>query len=56
MSSAGEDEFTEVTRGRKKRKALNSPVLPSQRKPGSSEPLLAAPPSDVQVVSSRSQA
>ena len=43
MSSAGEDEFTEVTRGRKKRKALSSPTLPSQRKPGSSEPPLSPP-------------
>ena len=34
------DGFTEVTRGRKKRKASNSPTLPSQPKPGSSEPPL----------------
>ena len=32
-----EDEFIEVTRTRKKRKANNSPTLPSQLKPGSSE-------------------
>ena len=43
MSSFGEDEFTEVTRDRKKRKALSSPTLPSQRKPGSSEPPLSSP-------------
>ena len=43
MSSVGEDEFTEVTRGRKKRKALSSPTLPSQGKPGSSEPPLSPP-------------
>ena len=39
MSSATQaDGFTEVTRGRKKRKASNSLTLPSQLKPGSSEP------------------
>ena len=39
MSSANqEDEFAEVTRGRKKRKASNLPALPSQPKPGSFEP------------------
>ena len=39
MSSANQgDGFTEVTRGRKKCKASNSPTLPSQPKPGSSEP------------------
>ena len=43
MSSVGEDEFTEVTRDRKKRKTLSSPTLPSQRKPGSSEPPLSSP-------------
>ena len=43
MSSVGEDEFTEVTRDRKKRKSLSSPTLPSQRKPGSSEPPLSSP-------------
>ena len=43
MSSVGEDEFTEVTRDRKKRKALSSPTLPSQHKPGSSEPPLSFP-------------
>ena len=37
------DEFTEVTHGRKKRKASNSPILPSQPKPGSSEPSLGTP-------------
>ena len=37
------DEFTEVTRGRKKRKASNSPTFPSQPKPGSSEPPLGIP-------------
>ena len=43
MSSVGEDEFTEVTRDRKKRKALSSPTLPSQRKQGSSDPPLSPP-------------
>ena len=43
MSSVGEDEFTEVTRDWKKRKALSSPTLPSQRKSGSSEPSLSSP-------------
>ena len=44
MSSATQgDGFTEVTRGRKKRKASNSPTLPSQPKPGSSEPPLGTP-------------
>ena len=43
MPSVGEDEFIEVTRDRKKRKALSSPTLPSQRKPGSSEPPLSPP-------------
>ena len=38
MSSATQgDGSTEVTRGRKKRKASNSPTLLSQPKPGSSE-------------------
>ena len=32
-----EDEFTEVTRKRKKRKASGSPTLPTLRKTGSSE-------------------
>ena len=32
-----EDEFTEVTRKHKKRKASNSPMLPTQPKPSSSE-------------------
>ena len=41
MSSVTQgDGFTEVTRGRKKRKANNSPTLPSQHKTGSSEPPL----------------
>ena len=35
--------FTEVTSGCKKRKASNSPTLPSQPKPGSSEPHLGTP-------------
>ena len=35
--------FTEVNRGRKKRKAINSPALPSQHKPGSFEPPLRTP-------------
>ena len=44
MSSVTEwDGFTEVTRGCKKRKASNSPTLPSQPKPGSSEPSLGTP-------------
>ena len=44
MSSATQgDGFTEVTRGRKKCKASNSPTLPSQPKPSSSEPLLGTP-------------
>ena len=38
-----EDGFTEVTRGRKKRKASGSPTLPSQPKPSSSEPPLGTP-------------
>ena len=41
MSSANQgDEFTEVTRGSKKRKAISSPALPSQSKSGSSKPPL----------------
>ena len=44
MSSATQgDRFTEVTRRRKKRKAMNSPTLPSQPKPGSFEPPLGTP-------------
>ena len=44
MSSINqEDGFTEVTRGRKKRKASGSPVLPSQPKTGTSEPSLGTP-------------
>ena len=43
VSSVGEDEFTEVTCDRKKRKALSSPTLPSQQKPGSSEHPLSSP-------------
>ena len=39
-SSIQEDGFTEVTRGRKKCEASNSPTLPSQPKSGSSEPPL----------------
>ena len=38
-----EDGFTEITRGRKKRKASGSPTLPSQPKPGFSEPPLGTP-------------
>ena len=37
------DGFTEVTRGRKKRRASSSPTLPSQPKPSSSEPPLGTP-------------
>ena len=33
-----EDEFTEVARKRKKRKAISSPTLPALQKPSSSEP------------------
>ena len=33
-----EDEFTEVARKRKKRKAISSPMLPALQKTGSSEP------------------
>ena len=40
MSSTQGEGFTEVTRGCKKCKASNSPTLPSQPKPGSSEPPL----------------
>ena len=35
--------FTEVTHGRKKRKASSSPTLPSQPKPGSTEPPSGTP-------------
>ena len=35
--------FTKVNRGRKKRKAINSPALPSQHKPDSFEPLVRTP-------------
>ena len=39
MSSGNqEDEFTEVTRKRKKRNASGSPTLPTLQKTGSSEP------------------
>ena len=38
-----EDGVTEVTRGRKKRKASGSPTLPSQPEPGSSQPPLGTP-------------
>ena len=43
MSSTQEEGFTEVTGGRKGRKASGSPTLPSQPKPGSSEPPLGTP-------------
>ena len=44
MSSANQgDGFVEVTLGSKKHKASNSPTIPSQPKPGSSEPLLGTP-------------
>ena len=43
MSSTEGDRFTEVTRRRKKRKASSSPTLPSQPKPGPSEPPLGIP-------------
>ena len=42
-STTQEDGFTEVTRKHKKRKASGSPTLPSQPKPGSSEPPPGAP-------------
>ena len=44
MSSVTEEDgFTEVTRKHKKRKVSGSPTLPSQPKPGSSEPSLGTP-------------
>ena len=43
MSSTQEKGFTEVTRDRKKRKASGSPTLPSQPKPGSSQPPQGTP-------------
>ena len=43
MSSTQEEGSTEVTRGCKKHKASGSPVLPSQPKPGSSEPCVGTP-------------
>ena len=44
MSSATqEDRFTEVTRKHKQRNASGLPTLPSQHKPGSSEPPLRIP-------------
>ena len=44
MSSVNQgDGFIEDTRGSKKRKASTSPTLPSQPKPGSSEPPLRTP-------------
>ena len=44
MSSTTQgDGLTEVTHGCKKHKASNSPTLPSQPKPGSSEPPLRTP-------------
>ena len=42
-SGTQEDGFTEVTHKHKKRKASGSPTLPSQRKPGFSEPPLITP-------------
>ena len=42
-SSTQGDGFTDVTHGRKKRKASSSPTLPSQPKPGSAEPPLGTP-------------
>ena len=42
-STKQEDEFTAVTRSRKKSKASGSPTLPSQQKSGSSEPTLGTP-------------
>ena len=38
-----EDEFTEVARKRKKRKAISSPTLPALQKPSSSEPPSVTP-------------
>ena len=44
MSSVNQgDGFIPVTHGSKKLKATNSPTLPSQSKPGSTEPLLGTP-------------
>ena len=44
MSSTTQgDGFIEVTRGQKKRNASNSSMLPSQLRPGSSEPPLGTP-------------
>ena len=37
QSATQRDGFTEATRGRKQRKAISSPTLPSQPKPGSSK-------------------
>ena len=42
-SISQEEEFTEVTHSRKRRKVSNSPTLPSQPKPGSSEPTQETP-------------
>ena len=42
-SSTQGDGFTEVTHGRKKRKASSSLMLPSQPKPGSTESPLGIP-------------
>ena len=44
MSSTNQgDGLIEVTRGSKKHKASTSPMLPSQPKPGSSQPPLGTP-------------
>ena len=43
MSSTQEEGFTEVTHDRRKSKASGSPTLPSQPKPGSSQPPLGTP-------------
>ena len=43
MSSNQEEGFTEVIRDRNKRKASGSPMLPSQPKPGYSQPPLGTP-------------
>ena len=42
-STTQEDGFTEVTHKHKKRETSGSPTLPSQPKPGSSEPPLGTP-------------
>ena len=43
QSVSQEDEFTEVNRKRKKRKAASSPTLPTLQKTGSSEHPLETP-------------